>query len=239
MFLTFSKIPPLHFYIPLILFLSASKQLQSPKNWLSHQLTTIPIANYEFPFSSQAFLLLTILNHNDMRHNIKYCSWDTRTCTFTHTHAQIKKNRNILKLGKKFSKLGKLQVTYMAHFYFMPYPNFLIPTVCVCVCVCARARAHARVVTSVVSNSLQPHGLQPAWPLCPQDFPGKNTGVGCYALFQGTFPTQGSNACLLSLPHWQVGSLPLSHQGSPIPTTDLIKLWWLFPSSSFFAFPSS
>ena len=76
-----------------------------------------------------------------MRHNIKYCSWDTRTCTFTHTHAQIKKNRNILKLGKKFSKLGKLQVTYMAHFYFMPYPNFLIPTVCVCVCVCARTRA--------------------------------------------------------------------------------------------------
>ena len=90
-----------------------------------------------------------------MRHNIKYCSWDTRTCTFTHTHAQIKKNRNILKLGKKFSKLGKLQVTYMAHFYFMPYPNFLIPTVCVCVCVHARAC----VVTSVVSNSLRPHGL--------------------------------------------------------------------------------
>ena len=27
----------------------------------------------------------------------------------------------------------------------------------------------------------------------------------------GIFPTQGSNPCLL---HWQVGSLPLSHQGS-------------------------
>ena len=25
------------------------------------------------------------------------------------------------------------------------------------------------------------------------DSPGKNTGVGCYALLQGTFPTQGSN----------------------------------------------
>ena len=27
---------------------------------------------------------------------------------------------------------------------------------------------------------LQPHGLQPARLLCPQDFPGKNTGVDCH-----------------------------------------------------------
>ena len=26
-----------------------------------------------------------------------------------------------------------------------------------------------------------------------RDFPGKNTGVGCHALLQGIFPTQGSN----------------------------------------------
>ena len=30
------------------------------------------------------------------------------------------------------------------------------------------------------------------------DSPGKNTGVRCHALFQGTFPTQGLN---LGLPH--------------------------------------
>ena len=29
------------------------------------------------------------------------------------------------------------------------------------------------------------------------DSPGKNTGVGCYALLQGIFPTQGSNSSLL------------------------------------------
>ena len=29
--------------------------------------------------------------------------------------------------------------------------------------------------------------------LCPWDFPGKNTGVGCHALLQRIFPTQGSN----------------------------------------------
>ena len=28
---------------------------------------------------------------------------------------------------------------------------------------------------------------------CPWDYPGKNTGVGCYFLLQGIFPTQESN----------------------------------------------
>ena len=36
--------------------------------------------------------------------------------------------------------------------------------------------------------------------LCPWDFPGKNTGVGCHFHLQGLFPTQGLNPCLL---HWQ------------------------------------
>ena len=30
-----------------------------------------------------------------------------------------------------------------------------------------------------------------------EDSPGKNTRVGCHALFQGIFPTQGSHPCLL------------------------------------------
>ena len=46
---------------------------------------------------------------------------------------------------------------------------------------------------SVVSNSLQPHGLQPARLLCPWDSPGKNIGVGCHALPQSIFPTEGLN----------------------------------------------
>ena len=52
-------------------------------------------------------------------------------------------------------------------------------------------------VTSVVSDSLQPCGLQPTRLLCPWDSPGKNTGVGGHALLQGIFPTQGSHPCLL------------------------------------------
>ena len=41
--------------------------------------------------------------------------------------------------------------------------------------------------------------------------PEKNTGVDCYALLQGIFPTQGSNLHLLYLLHWQVGPSPLAH----------------------------
>ena len=37
----------------------------------------------------------------------------------------------------------------------------------------------------------------PARPLCPWNFPGKNTGVGGHSLLQGIFLTQGSNPGLL------------------------------------------
>ena len=50
---------------------------------------------------------------------------------------------------------------------------------------------------SVMSDSIQSHGLQPTKLLCPWDFPGKNTGVGCHFLLQGIFPIQWSNLGLL------------------------------------------
>ena len=50
----------------------------------------------------------------------------------------------------------------------------------------------------------------PPGPSVHGDSPGKNTGVGCQALLQGIFPTQGSNPRLLSPLHWQANSLPLS-----------------------------
>ena len=47
------------------------------------------------------------------------------------------------------------------------------------------------------------------------DSPGKNIGVGCHALLQGIFQTQGSNLRLLHLLHWQASSLPLAPLGKP------------------------
>ena len=77
----------------------------------------------------------------------------------------------------------------------------------VCMCVLSH---------SVVSDSLQPHGLKPARLLCPWNSPGKNSGVGCYFLLQGILPTQGLNPGLLYF-RWIL--CHLSHQGS------LFRVW--------------
>jgi len=55
------------------------------------------------------------------------------------------------------------------------------------------------------------------------DFPGKNTGVGCHALLQGIFPTQGSNP---GLPHSDGEESACSHQGNP-----RILEWVAYPFS--------
>ena len=49
------------------------------------------------------------------------------------------------------------------------------------------------VLCPAVSDSLEPCELQPAMLLCPWDFPGKNTAVGCHFLLQGIFLTQRLN----------------------------------------------
>ena len=57
--------------------------------------------------------------------------------------------------------------------------------------------------------------------LCPWDFPGKNSGVGCHSLLQRIFPTQGSSPGLL---HWQVDSSPSEPPGKPeTPLLPLIR----------------
>ena len=76
---------------------------------------------------------------------------------------------------------------------------------------------HARLPRS---DSLQPYGPPACQVLSVYgDSPGKNTGVGCHALLQGIFPTQGSNQHLLCLLQWQAGSLPLASLGKMFITT--------------------
>ena len=63
---------------------------------------------------------------------------------------------------------------------------------------CMRWSASKKGVSrSVLSNSLQPHGLYPARLLCPRNSPGKNTSVGSHFLLQGILPIQGLNLSLL------------------------------------------
>ena len=61
--------------------------------------------------------------------------------------------------------------------------------------------------SSVVSDSLWPHGLYSSW-----NPPGQNTGVGSLSLLQGIFPTQRSNP---GLPHCRPILYQLNHKGSP------------------------
>ena len=75
---------------------------------------------------------------------------------------------------------------------------------------------------SVMSNSLQPMDCSLPGFSVHRDSPGKIIGVGCHALLQGIFPTQGSNS---GLPHGRRILYCLSHQGSPY--------WYVLPHKAF------
>ena len=72
--------------------------------------------------------------------------------------------------------------------------------------------------SSVVSDSLQPHGLHSPW-----NSPGQNTEVGSLSLLQGIFPIQESNRGLL---HCRRILYQLRHKGSP-----RILEWVAYPFS--------
>ena len=60
---------------------------------------------------------------------------------------------------------------------------------------------------SVVSDSLQPHGLYSPW-----NTPGQNTGVGSLSLLQGNLPNPGTKP---RSPTLHADSLPAEPQGKP------------------------
>ena len=68
---------------------------------------------------------------------------------------------------------------------------------------------------SVTSNSLRHQSFPRRKIPWTEDFLGKNPGVGCHFLLQGIFLTQGLNAHLLPLSHWQADSLLLAPPGKP------------------------
>ena len=63
---------------------------------------------------------------------------------------------------------------------------------------------------SVMSDSLQPPGLQPARLLCPWASPGKVTGEGCHALLQENIPDPGIEPSSLASPTLAGGFLTTS-----------------------------
>ena len=140
-----------------------------------------------------------------------------RNSTQGHTFSLVFSPRSCIDLGFQLGLWSVLSKTFCL--VWGVGPSFVL-FACVC------------LVTQVLSNSLRPHGLWPTRLLCPWDFLGKNTTVGCQFLLQGTLPTKGSNPSLLCLPplawilyHWATWGSPKSmvlKHNSTLP---------LFPSS--------
>ena len=74
-----------------------------------------------------------------------------------------------------------------------------------------RATREVCLVAKFVSTSYDPMDCSLQAPLF-MGFPRQEYWSGLPFPSPGDLPTQGLNACLL---HWQAGSLPLSHLGSP------------------------
>ena len=73
-------------------------------------------------------------------------------------------------------------------------------------CVCAKSLQSCLTLCDAMDSS-------PPGSSVHGDSPGKNTGVGCHALLQRIFLTQGSNPHLLCLLCWQEGSSSLAVPG--------------------------
>ena len=68
------------------------------------------------------------------------------------------------------------------------------------------------LITQSSPTLCDPMDCSPSGTSVQGDSSGKNTGVGCHALLQGIFPTQGSNP---GLQHCRQILYQLSHEGSP------------------------
>ena len=77
---------------------------------------------------------------------------------------------------------------------------------------------HACFVAQSRPALCEPVDCRPPAPLSV-DSPGKNPGVGCLFLLQGTFPTQGLNPGLLCLLHCRLILYSRSNRGSTAPAT--------------------
>ena len=122
---------------------------------------------------------------------------------FTHMHIYICIYPLIINLNFRIYSKGTQQ----------EYGRKLCRKLCVCVCMCVWVCVYVCVCAQSCLTLCDLVDRCPPNSLCPWNFPGKNTGMGCYFLLQRIFPTQGSNPCLLNLLHWQANSIPLAPPG--------------------------
>ena len=129
--------------------------------------------------------------------------------SITHPQRQKKQVHSIHDIPTGFFYLCKIKPIFKK--YKASNPKYLIIWYIIII---RLVHVYVSVSSSVVPDSLQPHGLN--------SLPGssvhgilqaRNTEVGCHSFLQGIFPTQGSN---LGLVHYKQILYQLSHQGSPL-----------------------
>ena len=96
---------------------------------------------------------------------------------------------------------------------------------------CDQEKGHLEWPMAIQTNSSLRSEVKWKWKSfsCVWNSPGQSTGVGSLSLFQGVFPTQGSNP---GLPHCRWILYQLSHKGSP-----RILEWVVYPFSKGFSQP--
>ena len=119
--------------------------------------------------------------------------WDSKKWTtgrWLHWVAVVR----VSEISLHLIKVGSMYYSVISRPQGIPYTliaRHSIPYVHACVGTCSVNCVWLFVILRTVSIRL----------LLPQDPPGKNTEVGCHALLQEIFPTQGLNPCLLWLLH--------------------------------------
>ena len=104
----------------------------------------------------------------------------------TETEFQFKKVKHSLLLLSHFSRVRLFVTPIDGSLPGSPVPGILQAKTLEWVAISSPMHASEKWKwsRSVVSDSLQPHGLQPTRLLHPWDFPGKRTGVGCHRLLR-------------------------------------------------------
>ena len=102
----------------------------------------------------------------------------------------------------------------MSHLGLVPHPGRIAPIPITAAT--GTANVERKLLTSAHGLALRdPRDCSPPGSSVLGTFPGKNTGVGCLFLLQGSFPTQGSNLGLLRLLHCRQILYHPSQQRSP------------------------